>query len=252
MLVDAVALRAIREAELGEVLPHLPSGSRILEIGGGSGWQAARLAATGFSVESVDLASNPYQEVMEWPVRTYDGESLPYPSSTFDVVFSSNVLEHVDDLDRLMRETARVVKPGGMAIHLMPTSQWRLLTLVAHYPWLVKLASGRTGSHAVTAAQRAAARGRTPWWLLRRVIAAPRHGEHGTALGELWRFRRGAWIRRLNRSGWRVESDWGVGIVYSGYFVCHPWLPLRTRRSLSKVIGSSCRAYRLRQTSASV
>jgi SAM-dependent methyltransferase len=252
MLVDTVALRAIREAELNEVLRHLPSGSRILEIGGGSGWQAARLAATGFSVESVDLASNPYQAVMQWPVRIYDGESLPFPSNTFDVVFSSNVLEHVDDLDRLMRETARVVKPGGMAIHLMPTPLWRLLTLVVHYPWLVKMLLGRSASQAVTAAHRAAARGRTPWWLMRRIIAAPRHGEHGTALSELWRFRRGAWIPRLNRCGWLVESDWGVGIVYSGYFVCHPWLTLRARRRLSKVIGSSCRAYRLRQTATLV
>jgi SAM-dependent methyltransferase len=248
MLVSIDALRTIREAELRAVLPGFPANGRVLEIGGGSGWQAARLAAIGYAVESVDLASNPYLRAQEWPVRIYDGQSLPFPAESFDAVFSSNVLEHVVNLKQLMREAARVVKPGGVAIHLMPTPLWRLLTLLAHYPWLVRIAIGRMRGNAESARIQASARGRSPGWILRRLVCAERHGEEGTALGEIWSFRRRRWIAGLSDQGWKYESDWGAGILYSGYFNCHPWLVLRRRQQLARFLGSSCRAYKLRRT----
>lgn len=247
MWVDATALRMIRDAELRTVVSHFPPGSRILEVGGGSGWQAATLASLGYEVESVDLDTNPYSQVLEWPVKTYDGKLLPFRDRTFDIVFSSNVLEHVPDLDGLMREIGRVIKPDGLAVHLMPTPQWRLTTFVAHYPWAVKLAIALIGRRPASSGQRMTVPDRPGWWILRRVIAAPRHGEHGTALGELWTFRRAAWVSKFEGSGWRLEADWGVGILYSGYFVCHPWLGLKGRSRLARFCGSSCRVYLLRR-----
>jgi len=48
-------------------------------------------------------------------VRTYDGRHLPFEPATFDIVFSNAVLEHVMDLPNLAKETARVLRPGGVA-----------------------------------------------------------------------------------------------------------------------------------------
>jgi ubiquinone/menaquinone biosynthesis C-methylase UbiE len=42
-----------------------------------------------------------------------DAKYLPFPDSTFDVVFSNSILHHVADPVRLWRETSRVAKPGG-------------------------------------------------------------------------------------------------------------------------------------------
>ena len=47
-------------------------------------------------------------------------DAWPYPDDFFDVVMSNQVLEHVDDHDRLFAETRRVLREGGYAVHLFP------------------------------------------------------------------------------------------------------------------------------------
>jgi SAM-dependent methyltransferase len=49
-----------------------------------------------------------------------DVENIRMPDGSFDVVFCSHVLEHVDDDRRAMREFYRVLKPGGWAVLLVP------------------------------------------------------------------------------------------------------------------------------------
>jgi SAM-dependent methyltransferase len=48
-----------------------------------------------------------------------DASATTLPARSVDIVFSNSVLEHVtgDTLDALMRETRRLLKPGGLAIH---------------------------------------------------------------------------------------------------------------------------------------
>ena len=49
-----------------------------------------------------------------------DITDIGYPDGTFDVIYCSHVLEHVDDDRRAMREFRRVLKPEGWAILLVP------------------------------------------------------------------------------------------------------------------------------------
>ena len=59
-------------------------------------------------------------------------EFLPYPSGTFDTLFSNEVLEHVAD-DRLAAaEIVRVLKPGGRAVILVP-NRWYPFETHSHY-----------------------------------------------------------------------------------------------------------------------
>ena len=46
-------------------------------------------------------------------VKDAPGEALPFPDNNFDIVYSSNVLEHVLDSAKVLREAVRVLKPGG-------------------------------------------------------------------------------------------------------------------------------------------
>jgi ubiquinone/menaquinone biosynthesis C-methylase UbiE len=48
------------------------------------------------------------------------GESLSFPDASFDVVYSSYVLEHVQDPVKVLTEAVRVVKPGGLVSFELP------------------------------------------------------------------------------------------------------------------------------------
>ena len=44
-------------------------------------------------------------------------EAIPYEDKQFDIIVSESVLEHVQNLNAMMEETFRVLKPGGYALH---------------------------------------------------------------------------------------------------------------------------------------
>ena len=48
------------------------------------------------------------------------GEALPFEDQTFDLIYSSYVLEHVQDPEKVLAEAVRVLKPGGMAVFELP------------------------------------------------------------------------------------------------------------------------------------
>lgn len=57
-----------------------------------------------------------------WPIVSEDLMALTFPHSSFDVVVTSDVLEHVPDLDRSLAEIHRVLVPGGVTLSTFPFS----------------------------------------------------------------------------------------------------------------------------------
>tara|TARA_R110002049_G_scaffold242974_1_gene416759 strand:- start:3934 stop:4452 length:519 start_codon:yes stop_codon:yes gene_type:complete len=49
-----------------------------------------------------------------------DMRALPFESGTYDLVYASHVLEHIQDDDAAIREVRRILKPGGLAILPVP------------------------------------------------------------------------------------------------------------------------------------
>src|SRR5262245_41188461 len=192
-------LHVIRDHEILTILPHLTPGGRILEIGGGTGYQAKLLADRGFDVSAIDLPGSIYRDHQVYPVMEYDGRCFPFPDQSFDVVFSSNLLEHVDDLAQLHRESARVLKAGGYAVHIMPTTYWRLWTIVAHYAELVQRAGLELGTSWPLRSDRRTIRSAfsNALGIVRYYAVVPRHGETGNALTELVSFSAARWRRHF-------------------------------------------------------
>lgn len=66
----------------------------------------------------------------EGGVRNENLECLTFPDDSFDLVITSEVLEHVADLDRAMAEIRRVLKPGGLHVFTVPVDQAQPRTVV--------------------------------------------------------------------------------------------------------------------------
>ena len=99
-------------------------GRRVLEVGCGAGVDLARFAKGGASVVGVDLASsaielaraNFAQQGLTGDFRVANGEALPFPDNSFDLVFAHGVVQYTADPQRLVDECRRVLKPGGEAV----------------------------------------------------------------------------------------------------------------------------------------
>jgi SAM-dependent methyltransferase len=128
--------RAGQERRLRMVREHVPlEGRTILDIGCGLGMytQAFRRYTPHVygieieldrAVQALDRAAGVFQAV---------GEALPFPTGAFDVVYNHEVLEHVDDDRRTVREMVRVTRPGAHIVTFVPNRLWPWETHGVHW-----------------------------------------------------------------------------------------------------------------------
>jgi SAM-dependent methyltransferase len=97
-------------------------GGSVLDAGCGGGGMPLSFAEEARQVVGIDLAPRfvdaGHRLAAERGLRNLhftraDGQALPFPDASFDMVLSHAVIEHVADAARYMRELARVLKPGG-------------------------------------------------------------------------------------------------------------------------------------------
>jgi 2-polyprenyl-6-hydroxyphenyl methylase / 3-demethylubiquinone-9 3-methyltransferase len=98
------------------------AGLRVLDIGCGGGFLAEEFAAMGCQVTGIDPSpasiaaarAHAASRGLRIDYGVGAGENLPAEDSAFDLAYCCDVLEHVTDVDRVIGETARVLKPGGL------------------------------------------------------------------------------------------------------------------------------------------
>ena len=246
-----VHLEQLRRAEIELVRDWFKPGMRVLEIGGGNGFQANILSSWGCEVHSIDLPSEATEQKRYYPVQDYDGKHIPVPSAGFDLVFSSNVLEHIQPVSDILAETHRILKSDGMAVHILPTPSWRFWTSLTHYLFLVKhlvlmMRGPRRKEQELPV--RNTIRKRGLGLVIKRALFAGPHGEYPNALSELYFFSRNRWLELFQASGFDPVMVASNGLFYTGYDI-FPSLPLTPRRRLARVLGSACHIFVLRKAS---
>jgi SAM-dependent methyltransferase len=203
-------LHVLRDAELETVAPHLVARRRLLDLGAGAGWQARRLQRLGFQVTALDLPTSNYRDVVEFPIVHYDGIAVPFRDASFDIVFSSAMLYIPEPVAwmALQREILRVLAPGGIAVHGLPTAAWRIWTNLTVLATVMR------------PPERIGVRSNGAW-------------------GEVIAFRDDAWKQMFQEAGWRIRTVVANRILYTGASMLGPRLSVPARRRLSRILGSS-------------
>lgn len=230
-----------RLAELDLIKSWIKPGMKVLEIGGGNGFQANILNSWGCNVTSIDLASRNLSRKEYYNVQEYNGKDIPMPANHFDLIFSSNVLEHVEQLPELFNEMRRVLKPSGLLIHILPTVSWRTWTSIAHYGFIVKYLFFREKAcHGMSKAPSATSvlsfRG------VKRLLWAGPHGVYPSSISELHYFRKKAWRDVFTRNGFIIKAIFANHLFYTGYNL-FPVVTISMRKKIAPILGSSCNIF---------
>lgn len=117
----------LRKALLRKHLPAagIKPGARVLDLGCGCGEFAAFFKAEGYEAEGIDISGN----VVEWARKHNPGPEyhvgevsamLPARQGAFDAVFSSEVIEHLFDVEGYLRSINRLLKPRGVLVLTTP------------------------------------------------------------------------------------------------------------------------------------
>jgi ubiquinone/menaquinone biosynthesis C-methylase UbiE len=109
--------------------PH----TRILDFGCGGGDRVRELRRKGYDARGCDITSPDDANAWIRPIAA-NPYRLPYDDSSFDIVYSITVFEHVMDYDTALAEIRRVLTPGGLSVHVFP-SRWKPIETHTYVPF---------------------------------------------------------------------------------------------------------------------
>jgi SAM-dependent methyltransferase len=128
------AIKAAIDAELDRVLFAAPAGQSVLECGCGMGERLFELCRAGARCQGIDISDYAIGALrerataagLEIRYQVMNAESLAFPDHTFDLIYGSGILHHLD-LDRALGSIARKLAPGGRAVFIEPLGHNRLI-----------------------------------------------------------------------------------------------------------------------------
>lgn len=130
--------KIIRDKEWEDIKKYIPENSMFLDVGCGAGDNLLRAKSqlncivTGIDPAPGEQGVGRYllDDLKDITIDKGFAENLPYKDETFDVVFCSHVLEHVNNEDKSLQEIKRVLKKDGVLIVGMPTA---LMSLISYF-----------------------------------------------------------------------------------------------------------------------
>jgi SAM-dependent methyltransferase len=115
-----------------------PCFPRGLELGAGDGFQSALLSPFVERLVSTDINGNalPKENAKYIQYRMCAAEDAPklFQEKSFDMIFSSNLLEHTADPVKALQGVHALLKDDGITVHLMPSPFWIVCRMALHLP----------------------------------------------------------------------------------------------------------------------
>ena len=115
-----------------QLLEPFPS-AEVLDFGTGLGWLSRVLARLGMRVHACDIAASALRLSEAFTLKRepelagrisyhlLDGPKIPLPDNSMDRIFSYDALHHVPQYEPVLKEMARVLRPGGIAVFVEPS-----------------------------------------------------------------------------------------------------------------------------------
>jgi SAM-dependent methyltransferase len=110
--------------EVAELVPR--SCRRVLEVGCGTGQLGRLLAERGHRVTGLELVEEAAAQARGWLDEVIVGDveqGMPFPAGSFDAIVFADVLEHLVDPWRIVRESAALLAEGGVVVASIPNVQ---------------------------------------------------------------------------------------------------------------------------------
>jgi SAM-dependent methyltransferase len=180
-----------REAEIAFRLFPQARFPRALELGAGDGGQSLTIANYCDKLICTDMDGQSHawlgQTLLERKrdnveYALCDAQDLSrFQDESFDLIFSSNMLEHIPDVDRCLRECRRVLKDNGLMLHAMPSRWWKVFN---------------TGLG------------------MRKLKPPGIHGVSSSHLQEYYVFGKNVWRKRIESHGLRVSEVIGLPFYF--------------------------------------
>lgn len=124
MTITAACVLLIRDA-IRDFAHADPGKAKVLDFGCGRGALVDGLCALGVDAHGCDV--DPYWEGDKPRLKPIERSNyrIPYDDNSFDLVYSTSVLEHAQNTRECFYEIRRVLKPGGVSFHVYP-GKWYL------------------------------------------------------------------------------------------------------------------------------
>jgi 2-polyprenyl-3-methyl-5-hydroxy-6-metoxy-1,4-benzoquinol methylase len=107
---------------------RVAAGASVLDFGGGTGAIASALVDQGFRMSVCDVSEGMITtgkkshegRGIDWTLLPRDWKRLPWADATYDAMIASSVFEYLDDVDGVLVECARILRPGAALIFSVP------------------------------------------------------------------------------------------------------------------------------------
>ena len=193
---------------------RLAAGSKILDVGCGTGHLAAEFNRRGYQAWGTDLA----EAMIEYARQHYDREHfqvadierIPFPDNFFDGIVCLGVMEYLTHDESALREMWRVLKPNGYAVITTPSSICPFFYMdrgLVRLRYMLKPVTG----------------------VLKSMLGGQRPTKQPYPKVQHRRYRKGSWVKLMQSQGLELE-DW----------VCHSWGWYDLERIFPQ--GAFCRA----------
>ncbi len=136
-------VRANRRAQILVDVGKITNTSKVLEIGCGTGLFTRKIIEISkcniIAIDiSADLLKIAKEKISTVDFRHGDAMNLDFPENTFDVVYGSSVLHHLD-MERAYKEFFRVLKPGGRIVFAEPNMLNPQILIQKNIPFIKKM-----------------------------------------------------------------------------------------------------------------